>query len=180
MCTLQLLERVERRARAEVDDLDRDVLAGLRPRLQQDVLRLEVAVHHLVLVAVHDRRNQALEDVGRLLFGELTLVHYVVEQFPARTQLRHDVKTVLVLVKLVDLYDVRVVLQLASYQLLQDLHLVYQLLLLLRRLVLLLDYLHRTDEPRLPVLPLPHLAERAFSYLSCLAPAVGSEGCSPP
>ena len=100
---------------AEVDDFQLfEVLGGL----EQHVFGLEVPVHDGLLVAVVDGREQLLHNQADLLLRELLgfvlvfdALQDLVEQFAALTDLGYDVEPLLVLQKLVYLYDVRVVLR---------------------------------------------------------------------
>lgn len=62
---------------AKVGDLDGQA------RVQQEVLRLEVAVHDHVAVAVLDARDDLLEETARLVFGQAALFDDVVKQLAA-------------------------------------------------------------------------------------------------
>mmetsp|Transcript_7285 Transcript_7285/g.26071 ORF Transcript_7285/g.26071 Transcript_7285/m.26071 type:complete len:273 (+) Transcript_7285:1135-1953(+) len=87
---------------AEVSDLDVVVL------VQQQVLRLEVSVHHLVEVAVLNARHNLLEDVPCLVLRQPALLDNVVEELAAGRVLRHHEDVRRRADDLVQLDDVRV------------------------------------------------------------------------
>ena len=68
---------------AEVSDLHIERL------VQQQVLRLEVPVHHVVAVAVVHAADDLLEEPPGVLLLQLAVLHDVVEQLPAGDVLHH-------------------------------------------------------------------------------------------
>ena len=89
-------------AKAEVRQFDAII------RVQEEVLGLEVAVHHPRQVAVADGGQDLGEDVAGLLLGHAPVLDQVVKDLPVGRVLRHDVDHALRLHDLVQLDDVRV------------------------------------------------------------------------
>lgn len=141
-------------------DLDR---AGAT--VHQDVLRLQIAVRDVLLVAVAHGLHQRLHHRARLVLVVELLLHDLVEQLaacrslraPIQTvhQLRHDVVVVLVVVEALQPHDVRVVQLLLTplprSHLPHDEHLVLQRLHVALLQIALLDALHRVPLVRLLV-----------------------------
>jgi hypothetical protein len=65
---------------------------------QQEVLRLDVAVHHAHIVAVLDGHEQRAHDAGCVVLGELATLDNDIKQLSARAQL-HDQADVRVILK---------------------------------------------------------------------------------
>ena len=93
--------------RAEVDDLD---LVELFVLLEQDVLRLQVTMHDISLVAVVDAGEDLFHEDSSIALAELTTLENLVEELTTLADLSDQVIALLVLEELVHLDDVRVVL----------------------------------------------------------------------
>ena len=92
---------------AKVDDLD---LVELFVLLEQDVLRLQVTMHDISLVAVVDAGEDLLHEDSSIALAELTTLENLVEELTTLADLSDQVIALLVLEELVHLDDVRVVL----------------------------------------------------------------------
>ncbi|GIX65410.1 ABC transporter ATP-binding protein, putative [Babesia caballi] len=149
------------RREAKVNDPDVGV-DGLG--LEQQVLRLEVAVHDVLPVHVVDAAQHLLDDFGRVLLREALAAHYLVEQLASRVELRDEVVVLFVLEELEDLHDVRVV------QRLEHVHLAQQRLVVALALHGALNYhLHGVLLAGGAVEAQQHLAEGALAeQLHCL------------
>mmetsp|Transcript_36408 Transcript_36408/g.59846 ORF Transcript_36408/g.59846 Transcript_36408/m.59846 type:complete len:436 (-) Transcript_36408:69-1376(-) len=102
----QVLQARQHLAHAEVDDLDGRVLALVE---EEDVVRLQVAVHDVVLlVHVLQRSQQLLDDARSVVLAILSAVHNALEEFAAAALLHHDEQRRLVLVHVEQLDDVGV------------------------------------------------------------------------
>merc|ERR1719399_767532 len=66
------------------------------PHADEDVLRLDVSVDHMLRVAVPDGLRDLLEVPGRPGLGELPPVREQVVELPARRELQHEVDPLLV------------------------------------------------------------------------------------
>ena len=120
-------------------------------RVHEDVLRLQIAVRDVQLVAVAHRLHQRLEHRARLVLVVELLLHDLVEELAAYAsnvvsattvdQLCHDVVALVVLVEALQPHDVFVV------QLSHDQHLVLQRRHIAWLQVALLDALHRIPLP---------------------------------
>ena len=92
---------------AEVDDLD---LVELFVLLEQDVLRLQVTMHDISLVAVVDAGEDLLHEDSSIALAELTTLENLIEELTTLANLGDQVIALIVLEELVHLDDVRVVL----------------------------------------------------------------------
>ena len=93
--------------RAEVDDLD---LVELFVLLEQDVLRLQITMHDVCLVAVVDAGEDLFHENSSIALAELTALENLIEELTTLADLSDQVIALLVLEELVHLDDVRVVL----------------------------------------------------------------------
>jgi len=89
---------------SEVDHFD---LAAV-PYVDEDVLRLEVAVRNVLAVAVGDRLQDLLENESSLGLAEVVPLRNLVEELAAIAQLSHQVDATLVLIDFEQAHDVRV------------------------------------------------------------------------
>ena len=92
--------------RAEVDDLD---LVELFVLLEQDVLRLQVTMHDISLVAVVDAGEDLFHEDSSIALAELTTLEDLVEELTTFADLSNQVIALLILEELVHLDDVRVI-----------------------------------------------------------------------
>ena len=92
---------------AEVNDLD---LVELFVLLEQDVLRLQITMHDVGLVAVVDAGEDLLHEDSSIALAELTTLEDLIEKLTTFADLGDQVIALLVLEELVHLDDVRVVL----------------------------------------------------------------------
>ena len=92
---------------AEVNDLD---LVELFVLFEQDVLRLQVTMHDVGLVAVVDAGEDLFHENSSIAFAELTTLEDLVEELATLADLGHQVIALLILEELVHLDDVRVIL----------------------------------------------------------------------
>lgn len=90
----------------KIDDLD---LVKLFGGFQENILRLEIPVNNMVLMAVGYAREQLLHQSCSIPLVKFALGDDFIEQLAALDMLSHDVETFLVLEVLEDLYDVGVV-----------------------------------------------------------------------
>ena len=93
--------------RAEVDDLD---LIELFVLLEQDVLRLQVTMHDVCLVAVVDAGEDLFHENSSIALAEFTTLQNLVEEFTTLADLGDQVIALLVLEELVHFDDIRVIL----------------------------------------------------------------------
>ena len=93
---------------AEVDDLN---LVELFVLLEQDVLRLQITMHDVGLVAVVDAGEDLLHEDSSIALAELTTLEDLVEELTTLADLGDQVIALLVLEELVHLDDVRVILR---------------------------------------------------------------------
>ena len=93
---------------AEVDDLDRVELFVL---LEQDVLRLQITMHDVGLVAVVDAGEDLLHEYSSVALAELAALEDFVEELATLADFGDEVVALLVFEELVHLDDVGVVLQ---------------------------------------------------------------------
>jgi hypothetical protein len=91
--------------KAEVRELEADVV---RAAGHQDVLRLDVPVHQVLVVAVLHRPQQDSEQIARLPLGVHCLLYQPLEQLAAVQVLQHHVEIVLLLEEVQRLYYIRV------------------------------------------------------------------------
>mmetsp|Transcript_4468 Transcript_4468/g.15422 ORF Transcript_4468/g.15422 Transcript_4468/m.15422 type:complete len:204 (-) Transcript_4468:389-1000(-) len=79
---------VEKRGQTKVDGANLRVVIF---RLQHEILRLQISVHHPQLVAMLNRFHDRSETIRRVLLGILASLHDSIEQLSALQQLHHDV-----------------------------------------------------------------------------------------
>uniref|UniRef100_A0A5K0Z1X1 Uncharacterized protein n=1 Tax=Nymphaea colorata TaxID=210225 RepID=A0A5K0Z1X1_9MAGN len=108
----------------EIDRLKRGFFAGVR---EEEVLRLEVSVHHAGGMAGLDDADDGPDEPGGLALAVVSLLDDPVEELPAGAQLHHKVDEQRVLVGAHDGDDVGVVPEVAHY-----LHLPPDVLVILR------------------------------------------------
>ena len=92
---------------AEVDDLD---LVKLFVLLEQDVLRFQVTMHDVGLVAVVDAGEDLFHEDSSIALAELTTLEDLIEKLTTFADLGDQVIALLILEELVHLDDVRVIL----------------------------------------------------------------------
>ena len=92
---------------AEVDDLN---LVELFVLLEQDVLRLQITMHDVGLVAVVDAGEDLLHEDSSIALAELTTLEDLIEKLTTFADLGDQVIALLILEELVHLDDVRVIL----------------------------------------------------------------------
>jgi hypothetical protein len=92
---------------AEVDDLD---LIKLLVLLEENILRLEVSVDDVVLMAVVDAGKDLLHQDRTVSLGKLAALQDLVEELSSLADLSDEVVALLVLKELVHLDDVGVIL----------------------------------------------------------------------
>mmetsp|Transcript_47244 Transcript_47244/g.110399 ORF Transcript_47244/g.110399 Transcript_47244/m.110399 type:complete len:308 (-) Transcript_47244:7-930(-) len=95
-------------AQAEVNDLQEVLLDRILGH-EQEVLRLQVTVAHMVLVHVVDGTDDLLHQDGRLHLGEVAGLDDAIEELAAGAQLHDQVDVPVVLKRLKELDDVGVV-----------------------------------------------------------------------
>jgi hypothetical protein len=90
----------------EVRELEADVV---RAAGHEDIFRLDVPVHQILVVAVLHRLQQDGEQVARLPFGVDGLFHQPLEQLAAVQVLEHHVEELLLLEEVQRLHYIRMV-----------------------------------------------------------------------
>lgn len=98
-------------AQPEIDELELGVLGR---GLVHEIVQLDVAVHHVVLVAVEQRREHLRDEPGRIALRQasiLRLLHQLVDELTTRAQLEHhdDLTALVVLIRLEEPHNVGVV-----------------------------------------------------------------------
>ena len=133
---IQHLARLDEHGEAKVGRLED---AGVARRAQQEILGLQVAVHHAQLVAVVQHAQHGAEHGRSLALAVVPSLHNAVEQLAAAAVLHHQVHRARVLVRAVHGDDV-----LVAGQVVHDGHLAAHVFDLLLALQLVLgDYLAR-------------------------------------
>ena len=92
---------------AEVNDLD---LVELFVLFEQDVLRLQVTMHDVGLVAVVDAGEDLFHEDSSIAFAELTTLEDLIEELTTFADLSDQIIALFILEELVHLDDVRVIL----------------------------------------------------------------------
>ena len=92
---------------AEVNDLD---LVELFVLFEQDVLRLQVTMHDVGLVAVVDAGEDLFHENSSIAFAELTTLEDLIEELTTFADLSDQIIALFILEELVHLDDVRVIL----------------------------------------------------------------------
>ena len=91
----------------EIDDLD---LVELLVLLKKDVLRLEITVHNVPLMAVVDAGEDLFHEDGTVTLAEFTALEDLIEELATLADLGHEVVPLLIFEELIHFNDVRVVL----------------------------------------------------------------------
>ena len=85
--------------------------------IYEDVLRLEISVHHILSMAVSDCRDDLLNYDGCIfLFKKLSLGDFI-EKFSSSANLCDEVVSLVILVEFIELDDVRMVQSLKNFNL---------------------------------------------------------------
>mmetsp|Transcript_22174 Transcript_22174/g.48489 ORF Transcript_22174/g.48489 Transcript_22174/m.48489 type:complete len:219 (+) Transcript_22174:857-1513(+) len=92
----------------EVDDFQKILLNGSLGH-EQEILRLEISVANMVLVHVVDGPDNLLHQYGGLDLGEVSGLDNSVEEFSSSSEFHHEVDVSVVLKRLEELDDVRVI-----------------------------------------------------------------------
>lgn len=101
--------------RAEINDLDLVVLLVL---LEQDILRFQIAVHDVPLVAVVDAGEDLFHENGTVTLAKFAALEDLIEELAALADLGNEVVAFLILEELEHFDDVWVILKTHSVSLL--------------------------------------------------------------
>jgi hypothetical protein len=103
---IEILVRFVHKRSSEVDDLD---LIKLLVLLEENILRLEVSVNDVVLMAVVDAGKDLLHQDRTVSLGKLAALQDLVEELSSLADISDEVVALLVLKELVHLDDVWVI-----------------------------------------------------------------------
>mmetsp|Transcript_98942 Transcript_98942/g.121128 ORF Transcript_98942/g.121128 Transcript_98942/m.121128 type:complete len:466 (+) Transcript_98942:305-1702(+) len=104
----QKLARRELARKAEVDDLQKVLLNGVLGH-EEEILRFQITMAHLILVHVVDGTNDLLHQNGRLHFREVARLDDPVKELSARAELHDQIDVPVIFKRLKELDDVWVV-----------------------------------------------------------------------
>jgi len=90
-------------------DLDESICFLSIPEDHHEILRLNVSVDDALVVQLLDGQHDLAEDLARSALGQSFAIHHLVEQFRPFALLEHQLLLDVVLIHVLQLYDVRVV-----------------------------------------------------------------------
>ena len=90
--------------RAKVDDLDRSLVLNI----DENILRLQITMGNVLTMAVSDRLENLLRNVGCLVLIQVLTLADLIKEFASFAQLGHQEDSALVLIHFIETHDVRV------------------------------------------------------------------------